>query len=246
LAGLLVASGGEGGAASPARAAAAPNMIQFFDAARHRNVAVALYGYRYGRRARPLVLISHGHGGKATDYGFIANTLVRRGFLVASIQHQDLPGDPPMATTGNLAELRRPVWQIGADSIGFVARQLRASGMADPGSGLVLIGHSGGGDMTMLFAAQHPERVAAALSFDNRRMPLPRVGRPRICSARSSDQPADPGVLPDAAEQARYGMVIASVPVAHEAMDDKATEPQRQAMLRVIEACLHGVSLRGG
>jgi pimeloyl-ACP methyl ester carboxylesterase len=220
-------------------------MVQFFDASRHRSVPVALYGYRSGARARPLALISHGYGGKATDYGFIAAALVRRGFVVASIQHVALPSDPPMAVEGNLADLRRPVWQIGADSIGFVARQLRASGMADPRARLVLVGHSNGGDMTMLFATQHPERVAAVLSLDNRRMPLPRLSRPRICSVRSNDQPADPGVLPDPAEQDRLGMVMANAAVAHGDMNDRATEPQRADILRVLDACLRRVSLHG-
>ena len=227
-----------------ARRARSPNLVEFFDAGRHRAVPVALYGYRNDFRARPLAVISHGHGGSATGYGFLTEALVRRGFIVASIQHVELPGDPAMASSGNLAELRRPLWQIGADSIGFVARQLRASGMADPAAGLVLIGHSNGGDMTMLFASQHPERVAVALSLDNRRMPLPRLARPRICSMRSTDQTADAGVLPDAAEKVRLGMVVVTVPVTHDHMDDTATGPQRQDMLRVLHACLRGVSLR--
>jgi pimeloyl-ACP methyl ester carboxylesterase len=230
--------------AAEARPASIPNMIAFFDAGRHRTVPVALYGYRAEGRARPLALISHGLGAAATDYGFLAEALVKRGFLVASIQHVELPGDPPMAMAGNLAQLRRPVWQIGADSIGFVERQLRASGLTDPAAGLLLIGHSNGGDMTMLFATQHPERVAAAISLDNRRMPLPRIAAPRICSMRSSDQPADPGVLPDAAKQARLGMVVVAVPVTHNDMDDGATDPQRRDMLRVVDACLRRLSLR--
>ncbi|MBB5621242.1 hypothetical protein HDE69_002295 [Pedobacter cryoconitis] len=47
--------------------------------------------------------------------------------------------------------------------------------------------------MSMLFATQHPELVDKVISLDNRRMPFPRVSKPRIYSLRSSDQPADEG-----------------------------------------------------
>lgn len=185
-------------------------------------------------------MLSHGYGGHNGAYAFIAEALARRGYVVASIEHLERPGDPPMAAGGDrLAERRRPVWRIGADSIAFVIRELRARGLARHAKAL-LIGHSNGGDMTMLFAAEHPEQVSAAVSLDNRRMPLPRTSNPRICSIRSSDQLPDPGVLPAAAEQARLAMVIRSVAVRHDDMWDGAAESQKREMLAVVEACLDG------
>ncbi len=211
------------------------------DGARHRVVPVALYRSARDRAPRPLAVLSHGYGGANTAYGFIAEALVRRGYVVASIQHVERPGDPPMASAGpDLAERRRPVWQIGADTILFVIGQLREQGVASRRSRVLLLGHSNGGDMTMLFAAEHPGLVSIALSLDNRRMPLPRVRRPHICSIRSSDQLADPGVLPGDAEAASLRMMIAPAPVKHNDLGDGATESQKQAVLTLLDACLDG------
>jgi dienelactone hydrolase len=211
--------------------------LDLFDDARQRPVPVMLYGASGSGQGKPLAIISHGYGGHNTAYTFIADALVRRGYVVASIEHLERPGDPPMANSGELAVLRRPVWRIGADSIGFVMGELRRRGLADRAP-VVLIGHSNGGDMTMLFSAEHPGDVRAAFSLDNRRMPLPRTARPRICSARSSDYAADPGVLPTPAEREALAMVIADVPVNHNDMYDGASPQQQDAILNVLAACL--------
>ena len=222
----------------PGRGAAPPSAWTLLDAARRRPVPILLYGATADERGKPLAIISHGYGGHDSAYSFLAAGLVARGYLVASIEHLDRPGDPPMANTGDLAVLRRPVWQIGADSIGFVIDELARRGLSDRARGALLIGHSNGGDMTMLFATEHPEEVRIALTLDNRRMPLPRVRTPKICSLRSSDQSADPGVLPSPAEQAALGMAIIAVPVKHDDMWDGATSRQKAAMLKAIGRCL--------
>ncbi|MBB6229142.1 putative dienelactone hydrolase [Polymorphobacter multimanifer] len=213
--------------------------VELFDTTRQRPVPVVLYGAARARRPKPLAIISHGYGGHSTDYTFIASALARRGYIVASIEHLERSGDPRMANSGNLVELRRPVWQIGADSIGFVISELRRRGLADH-TRVVLVGHSNGGDMTMLFSSQHRGDVQAAFSLDHRRMPVPRTARPRICSARSNDYAADPGVLPVAAERDALGMVMAEVPVKHNDMLDSASPQQQQAILEVLAACLDG------
>lgn len=217
----------------------AAQRVELFDPARRRPVPVTLYGATNHRRAKPLAIISHGYGGHSTDYSFIASALVHRGYVVASIEHLERVGDPPMVNSGNLAELRRPVWQVGADSIGFVIQEMRRRGLADRTRGAVLVGHSNGGDMTMLFASEHPDEVLAALSLDHRRMPAPRTMRPRICSVRSSDLTADPGVLPSLVERKARGMVITDVPVKHNDMWDGASAEHKEAMLAVLSACLN-------
>jgi hypothetical protein len=91
----------------------------------------------------------------------------------------------------------------------------------------------------MLFAARRPDWVAAVFSLDSRRMPFPRTARPRICSVRSSDQVADPGVLPSAEEQARLGMVIGTVPgLVHNDMWDAATAERKDAVIALLDRCL--------
>ena len=221
--------------AAAAQPAPAPIRLQLTDSARARSVPVLVYG-RTGAR-RPLVIISHGYGGEPQAYSFIAGALVRRGYVVAAIDHE-LPGDPEIPTGGNAYQLRMPNWRVGAASIGFTIRTLRQRRLAGL-QPVVLIGHSNGGDMAMLFATEQPRLVRAAISLDNRRHLLPRTRRPRICSIRSSDQPADQVVLPRPAEQQRLGMRISTVPgLIHNDMWNGASPAQREAMLGHILACL--------
>ncbi|HEX8125837.1 MAG TPA: hypothetical protein VF548_09670 [Allosphingosinicella sp.] len=142
-----------------------------------------------------------------------------------------------MPTAGEPAVVRRPWWERGSANLLFAIRELRARGLADRRP-VLLVGHSNGGDSSMLFAARHGAMVRSVFTLDNRRMRMPRTARPRICSARSSDQPADAGVLPTAAEQRRYRMTIATVPVTHNDMWDGAAPAQKQAILDVLRRCL--------
>ena len=197
---------------------------------------VKLYGAVWGR-PRPLALISHGYGGRNTDYSFIAEALAGRGYVVASVQHE-MKGDPPLPAQGDPAVVRRPSWEQSAANLLFAIGEMRRMGLADRRP-VLLIGHSHGGDSSLLFAVRHGALVRAVFTLDNRRMWMPRTARPRICSVRSSDQPADPGVLPTAAEQKRYKMVIGTVPgLIHDDMWDGATAAQKHAMLGWLWRCL--------
>lgn len=224
--------------------AASLQALTLVDQERERSVPVLLYGGA-GARAKPLAVLSHGYGGHNADYSFLAGRLAARGFLVASIEHLELPGDPPMAKSGNLAEARRPVWRIGADSIAFVIGRLQEQGLADRRRAPIVIGHSNGGDMTMLLASERAELMSVAVSLDNRRMPLPRTRSPRVCSARSDSHEADPGVLPSPAEPQAFNMLIAKVPVAHDDMWDGGAAPAKEAIIDVVEACIDGRATAG-
>lgn len=220
--------------------------MTMMDQERQRPVSLLLYGAPPKGRHNPLAIISHGYGGHNADYSFVAEYLVTKGYVVASIKHAERPGDPPMANSGDLAAQRRPVWQIGADSIGFVVRELSRRGIARSRVKPILIGHSNGGDMTMLYATEHPEKISLAVSLDNRRMPLPRSKSPRICSIRSSDLAADPGVVPSSREQQELGMSIIAVSVKHEDMWDGGAPAEKDAILRALETCIdaHAVAHR--
>lgn len=209
--------------------------LALMDAARSRSVPLVVYSTGSSPAAgKRVALLSHGYGGKNTDYSFIANALATRGFLVASVQHE-VPGDEPLPTTGKPAEVRRPSWERGVANLRFAIRELKQRfPQADWGS-LVLIGHSHGGDTAMLFATETPDDVSAVVSLDNRRMPFPRVPKPRILSLRSSDQVADEGVLPTPEEQRRFGVRLVSLPATiHNDMWDGATEAQKAEMLAPI------------
>lgn len=235
LAAILLLSG----CAHATATSATPAAVPMFDEARSRDVPVLLYGAVEGR-PKPLALISHGYGGRNTAYGFLADWLVARGYVVASVQN-DLAGDPEIPNAGEPSVVRRPFWERAAANLLFVTGELEARGLADLSRKVLLVGHSNGGDSSILLAEQHTDLVAAVFTLDHRRMPVPRTRNPRICSARSSDQVADPGVLPDAKEQAPLGMVIRPVPVIHNDMWDGATAAQKQAMLEVLERCLAGL-----
>jgi predicted dienelactone hydrolase len=234
LAALLLLSG-----CAHAATSGAPEAIPMFDEVRTRDVPVLLYGAVEGQ-PKPLALISHGYGGRNSAYGFLADWLVARGYIVASVQNE-LAGDPEMPAAGEPRIVRRPFWESGAANLLFVTGELEARGLADLSRKVLLVGHSNGGDSSILLAEQHPDLVAAVFTLDHRRMPVPRTRSPRICSARSSDQVADAGVLPEAAEQAQLGMVIRPVPVIHNDMWDGAKSEQKQAMLEVLERCLAGL-----
>lgn len=212
--------------------------LPLFDQRRNRPVPVVTY-FSEKISAKPkLALINHGYGGKNTDYSFLAHELVRQGYFVASLQHE-LPGDEPMPTTGKPAEVRRPNWQRGVESMRFVVAELTRRYPRLNTKSLLLLGHSNGGDMVMLFAQQYPREVQNVVSLDNRRMPLPRTRRPRVCSLRSSDQPADPGVLPTPTEQKRYRMTLVNLPnTIHNDLWDGATEAQKGEMLGYLRAFL--------
>ena len=216
-------------------AAAAPTAETLVDATRARSIPILVYGA--GSRPKPIALISHGYGGRNAGYSFLAHHLARRGFVVASVQHE-LESDAPLPTQGIPAVVRRPSWQQGVDNLTFVAATMRARGIGS-GAPVVLVGHSHGGDASMLMAEQQPNAVRAVFSLDSRRMRFPRTRSPRICSVRSVDQVADPGVLPDPREAADLGMVIATVPgLEHNNMWDAATPEQRHAVLQALDSCL--------
>ena len=214
--------------------------LNLFDKSRNRSIPVELYlpekaanKLRNRKSKFKLAILSHGYGGKNTDYSFIAADLVERGYVVASIQHE-LTSDEPMPTTGNIYETRKPYWERGAQNILFVIEELKKSEWNLDYKNLLLVGHSNGGDTSMLFASEHPDLVDKVISLDNRRMPIPRQKRPQILSIRSSEQTADAGVLPTIEEQKKLRIKIVKVNVAHNDMRDSATDSQKQEMIKII------------
>ena len=234
--------GRAGAPRSPAAPPAAVRLtqVELFDSARHRAIPLALYEPgEGGRAARPkAAILSHGYGGHNTDYSFIAQNLVAHGYFVASIQHE-LPTDEPLPTTGNPRQVRRPNWERGVQNMLFVRQVLRRRYPQLDFSQLLLVGHSNGGDLSMLFATEHPALVRRLISLDSRRMPFPRARRPRILSLRSCDQVADSAVVPTPAEQRRFGSTIISLPhTRHDEMWDGATADQKCEMNALISKFL--------
>jgi dienelactone hydrolase len=200
---------------------------------------VRTYGPASGQVAGlKVALLNHGYGIANGRYAFLARNLVAHGYFVLSVQ-QVLPTDAPLPSTGNPTETRRPAWERGVQSLRAVLAALpRAYPGLDRGH-ILLVGHSFGGDIVMLFAQEYPAEAAQVISLDNCRMPLPRQAQPRVLALRSSDQQPDPGVLPTPAEQAALGMRVVSLPATrHGDMCDNATKAQQQEMNHYINAFL--------
>jgi pimeloyl-ACP methyl ester carboxylesterase len=150
-----------------------------------------------------------------------------------------LPTDELLPMDGNLQITRRSNWERGAENILFVLKKMKEIKPDLDYQRLTLIGHSNGADMTVLFAHKHPELAYKIISMDNRRMPLPRISKPKVYTLRSNDFPADEQVLPTIDEQIKYGIVLQQTQINHSSMDDDATTTERKIMNDFIEKYLN-------
>jgi len=214
------------------------DMMVWVDTARGRTIPVAVYrpDVRLGRPG--VILFSHGYWanepGAYLAYSYLTAFLASQGYTVVSIQHE-LPTDALIPSGGVPQVVRRPFWERGADNIRFVVAELARRQPALDLADLTLIGHSNGGDMVALFAERYPGVAPKIITLDNRRMPLPRSGWSRVLSLRSSDQPADSGVLPPPEAQAKLGMQVVRLPgTRHDQMDDTADARQRGEIRSLI------------
>ena len=172
-----------------------------FDESRGGNIPAVVY--QEENINKRVVIISHGYGAKNTEYSFIVNALAVRGYFVASIQH-DLETDKPLPTTGNLFDRRKSLWERGVQNILFVIGELQKRELQLDFSKVILIDHSNGGDMSMMFATLHPEMVSKVISLDSRRYPFPRNPKLSILRFGAIDDEPDEGVVPESGVQVIY------------------------------------------
>ena len=209
--------------------------LSLFDEARNRKIPVAFYLPKTGEKIKnqEVVIFNHGYGQNSPDsylfYSYLTEHLASKGYFVVSIQHE-LPTDSLIPLEGKPQVVRRPFWERGADNIQYVLNELKNSNPDLNYDHVTLIGHSNGADMVALFPEKYPNMVDKIITLDNRRMALPRTEKgPQVYSLRSSDQPADDGVLPSIEEQKKYGITIIKLPnTIHDKMDDYADTAQRK------------------
>lgn len=219
--------------------------LNLFDQSRGRQIPIALYstGNRKKTAKQKIVIFSHGYGqnkgGDYLAYSYLTENLASNGYFVVSIQHE-LPTDSLMPLTGIPQVVRRPFWERGANNILFVIQKLKKSNPQLDFRHISLIGHSNGADITALFPGKYPNIVDKIITLDNRRMPLPRTKQPKVFTLRSSDQPADNGVLPTGPEQKKYGIkIIKLFNTLHNDMDNHANTAQRKEINNYILSFLN-------
>jgi len=208
--------------------------VELFNPKARRRIPLALY--HPGPR-RPLAVLLPGVGAQLGDYSFLANDLARGGFAVAEVQ-LELPGDPSIPTSGHVAELRAAELHSGVNSLGYAIAALKRLRYASATQPVVLVGHSNGGDVAMLYQAERPGEVAMIFSLDNLRVPIARTSDPHICSLRSSDKVADVGVLPDDEQRAQFNIEIQQGRMRHDRMWNGGTGAEKRVMLTALARCL--------
>lgn len=204
--------------------------LNLFDTLRSRKIPIAIYGNTNDNAK--IVIFSHGYGqnrgGDYLAYSYLTDYLASKGYFVISIQHE-LATDSLMPLTGIPQVVRRRFWERGTDNILFTINELKKLNPKLDFKHIALIGHSNGADMTALFPQKYPGIVYKIITLDNRRMALPRATNPRVYSLRSSDQPADEGVLPTDEELKKFQITIVRlVNTKHNDMDDNGNENQHK------------------
>lgn len=207
--------------------------LKLYDQSRQREIPIAIYKPTSKVSGKQkIVIFSHGYGqnkgGDYLAYSYLTEFLATKGFFVVSIQHE-LSTDSLLPLTGNPQIVRRPFWERGAGNILYVINELKKTNPDLDFKHITLIGHSNGGDMTALFPQKYPNIVEKIITLDNRRMALPKLKKLKVYTLRSSDQPADEGVLPIEKETKKYKIKIVKLAnTTHNEMDDNANEEQRK------------------
>src|SRR6516164_7267131 len=222
--------------------------ITFYDASRdNRPVAVDIAVRRdkemqanAGMIRLPVAVINHGNTVKHTEYSFLANLMAARGYEATSIQH-DLPSDPPMVTkVGELYVGRLTQIQRGVANIRFAVEEMRKVQSNADYDRLTVVGHSMGGDITMYFAKQYPDRLRKVVTLDNLRVPLITSGRFKTLSFRSRDPvfKTDPGVIPSKDVQKKAGITVVNTPFQHNDMRDTGSEEAKASIQGMLDKFL--------
>lgn len=207
--------------------------LTLFDQNRNREIPIAIYQPKDAKKSNKIpIIFSHGYGeNNGSDYlevyTYLTEFLASEGYFLVSVQHE-LKTDELLAMEGNLQETRRPNWERGAENILYVLQEIKKNYPQLQYDKLTLIGHSNGGDMTVLFAHKYPKLVNKIISMDNRRMPLPRTSNPQIFTLRSNDYPADENVLPNEEELKKHNITVQFTDINHSNMDNDANENERK------------------
>lgn len=212
--------------------------LDFYDVQRKRLIPVAV-DIPIRQERCPVVIFSHGYdqnrGGSYLVYTYLTHTLAQKGYAVISIQHE-LCGDSLLAMNEPFLKTRMENWERGVQNIDFVQQKFMTLYPELNWNALTAIGHSNGGDMSVLFAQKYPERLRKVITLDHRRMPVPRQSKCTVYSLRASDCKADSGVFPADKKEwnTRALRIIQLDNIRHGDMDNKGTPTQHHRICTEI------------
>lgn len=212
------------------------------DSLRSRTIPVEYSLPAAGVKMKGVVIFSHGYNqnqpGSYLDYTWLKKYMNDCGYALVSIQHE-LPEDSLLSTELPARVTRWSNWKRGAANILFVVNHIAEINPLLKKEQYIIMGHSNGGDMSALFATEHPELCEMLITFDNRRMTLPVLKELKVASIRSADQPADEGVIPDVDTQKKYQMLIVKASgVIHNHMSDSGNDAERKEMMELLDHIL--------
>ncbi|QWG16521.1 alpha/beta hydrolase [Bradyrhizobium sediminis] len=222
--------------------------VTFLDPARGNRPVPVHIAVRYDKEMQadagmitlPVAVLNHGNTVKNTEYSFLANVFAARGYIALSPQH-DLPGDPPMVTKpGELYVGRLPQMQRGVDNIHFALAEMKKLQPNADYAKVTMVGHSLGGDISMLFAKEHPDHVKKVVTLDNLRVPFVTEGKFKILSFRSKDTQfkPDPGVVPDAEQCEKSGITVVDTGFQHNDMRDTGPDTAKASIQSMLDKFL--------
>ncbi len=209
------------------------------DSLRNRIIPIEIYTPISKRHFNNrLVILSAGYWCVNTGYSYISNHLCKKGYIVVSIQHE-LQTDTILPSGKDMYKLRLPNWKEGVKNIKAIIEYLKTEYPNLEYDKLNLIGHSNGGDISMLFATEFPEIVKTCISLDNRRMPIPRTNKIKLMSIRADQYNADDGVIPSLSDLEKYNIKIVNLKnVGHNYLRDNATKESKEIILSEIDKIL--------
>ena len=205
------------------------------DELRQRVIPIEIYLPLDGNRLNDkLVILSAGYWCANTSYSYISKYLARKGYLVVCIQHE-LQTDKMLASGSDMYKVRLSNWEEGVSSIKVVLEYIKQNYTTIKHEEVNLIGHSNGGDISMLFATNYPDKVKTCITLDHRRMPIPRINTVRMMSIRADQYAADLGVIPDSFELKKYNIELLTLKnVQHNYLRDNATEATKDFIINRV------------
>ncbi|AEA42129.1 alpha/beta fold hydrolase [Fluviicola taffensis] len=218
---------------------------EVFDNARFRRIPVALYAPKVDKDSTntiQLVIFSHGYGSNYptnyTNYSYLTRRLAGLGYWTLSIQHE-LIGDSLLPKVGVMQEVRMPFWKRGEENILFVLNHFKEIHPNLFIKSVDLIGHSNGGDMSVLMAKDYPNLIRKVITLDHLRIPFPLTFSPQYSSLRSTDKTADSGVIPSPEMCDSLGIQIIQLRrITHNEMNDEGTRRQKKKINGYIQKIL--------